>query len=338
MSIVARIDDFQRRHPKSGYPLAVLYKFFDDQGGYLAALITYYGFVSLFPLLLLFTTVLGVLLEHHQGLKDRIIGSAMEQIPVVGDQLSEPSQLSGGTVAIIIGLAGALYGGLGVAVASQNAMNAVWEVPRNVRPNPIVVRLRGFVLLFTVGLTLVLLVSISITVSALDVGGTTGRFLTLAGTAALMLGMFVFAFQFGTARKVSLPDVLPGAIVATVGWQVLQHFGGVYVEHVIARTKHINGVFAAVLGLIAFIYLAAVLLVFALEINAVRVDKLYPRALLTEFTDDVDLQRGDVRTYTKIAQAQRAKGFETINVGFDNPRDAKQSPPTPDEPTQELQG
>lgn len=324
MSLVARIDDFQRRHPKAGYPLAVVYKYADDQGGYLAALITYYGFVSLFPLLLLFTTVLGLLFERNQAMKDLIIGSTLEQIPVVGDQLNEPAGLTGSAIAIVVGLLGAVYGGLGVAVASQNAMNAVWAVPRNSRPNPIRVRLRGFVLLFTVGLTLVLTVSVSVTVSTMKIGGTPGQLLTMLVAGLLILTLFVFAFRYGTARPVSIGEILPGALVAAVGWQLLQHFGGYYVEHVIARTRHINSVFATVLGLIAFIYLAAVLLVIALEINAVRVDQLYPRALLTEFTDDVELQRGDVATYTRIAQAQRAKGFETIDVSFDNPRDRRE--------------
>ncbi|MGB3699425.1 MAG: ribonuclease BN, partial [Gordonia sp. (in: high G+C Gram-positive bacteria)] len=68
MSLVSALDGFQRRHPVVGYPLGVAYKYFDDQGGYLAALIAYYGFVSLFPLLVVFTTVLGIVLEHHQEL------------------------------------------------------------------------------------------------------------------------------------------------------------------------------------------------------------------------------------------------------------------------------
>ena len=46
MSVVDRIDEFQRRHPVVGFPLAVVYKFFDDQGNYLAAMLTYYRFRS----------------------------------------------------------------------------------------------------------------------------------------------------------------------------------------------------------------------------------------------------------------------------------------------------
>ncbi|WP_454163099.1 YihY/virulence factor BrkB family protein [Gordonia iterans] len=321
MSFAARVDAFSLRHPKTGFPLAVLYKYFDDQGGYLAALIAYYGFVSLFPLLLVFTTVLGIVLEHREGLRDQIVDSVLNQIPVVGDQLGDPAGLSGGILAVGIGLAGAIYGGLGVSVASQNAMNQVWAVPRNSRPNPILVRVRGFVLLITVGVAMIGLVVLGTFAARIHLGWAATLF-TVAGTTALTLGVFVFAFRFGTARSVSVSDVLPGAVVAAVGWQALQHFGRVYVEHVIARASAVTGVFATVLGLIAFLYLAAVLLVFSLEINAVRVDELYPRSLLTEFTDDVVLTPGDERTYEGLAKAQRNKGFETISVEFDNPLDA----------------
>lgn len=320
MSFVSRLDDFQRRHPVLGFPLGVTYKFFDDQGGYLAALITYYGFVSLFPLLLVFTTVLGILLEHHEKLKDLIVDSALNQIPVIGDQLTDPAGLSGGTLAVIIGLVGAVYGGLGVAVASQNAMNAAWNVPRNSRPNPVKVRLRGVVLLLTVGLSMIGVVAINVTAAAIDLQGLSDLF-TRIGALVVSLGVFVFGFRFGTARPLTVRQVLPGALLAAAGWQLLQHFGGVYIQHVISRTEKINGVFAVVLGLIAFLYLASVLVVIAMEVNSVLAYKLYPRALTTIFTDKVHLTAGDERAYRRLAQAQRQKGFETVTVTFDNPLD-----------------
>jgi len=58
--------------------------------------------------------------------------------------------------------------------------------------------------------------------------------------------------------------------------------------------------------------------VIASEINVVRVKKLYPRALLTPFTDDVDLTSGDKHAYTDAALAQRLKGFQTVEVTFEN--------------------
>lgn len=318
MSFASRVDDFNRRHPRCGYPLAVIYKFFDDQGGYLAALITYYAFVSLFPALLLFTTVLGFVLGRHEGLRDRIVNSTLDQIPVIGDQIADPAGFSGSTPAAIIGIAGALYGGLGVAVASQNAMNIIWAVPRNNRPNPIIVRVRGFALLFTVGLSMIGLVAISVTAAAAGFSQMS-QLITDIGQILLALLVFTFAFRYGTSRKLSIPDVLPGAAVAAVGWQLLQRFGGVYVDRVITRASTINSVFATVLGLIAFLYLASALIVFCMEFNAVRVDKLYPRSLLTPFTDNVVLTPGDEQAYTNYAKAQRNKGFQEIDVSFDKP-------------------
>src|SRR5699024_6511831 len=151
------------------------------------------------------------------------------------------------------------------SVASQNAMNAAWNVPRNSRPNPVKVRLRGAVLLVTVGLSMVGLVAINVTAAAIELRGLSDLF-TRIGTLLLSLGVFVFGFRFGTARPLTVRQVLPGAVLAAVGWQLLQHFGGVYIQHVINRTEKINGVFAVVLGLIAFLYLASVLAVIAMEV------------------------------------------------------------------------
>src|SRR3712207_3472887 len=116
-----RSDRFQRRHPAAGFPLAVVYKFVDDQGTYLAALITYYGFLSLFPLLLLFASVLGFVLQDSPRLQSEILDSTLSQFPVIGDQLGEPRGLRGNVVAVVVGGLVALYGALGVAQAIQNA-------------------------------------------------------------------------------------------------------------------------------------------------------------------------------------------------------------------------
>jgi len=126
-------------------------KYFDDFGTYLAALITYYGFVSLFPVLLLLTTGLGVVLAGRPDLQAQVLQSTLSQFPVIGSQLHQPEGLSGGTVAVVVGIVGALYGGLGVGQAVQNAMDSVWAVPRNNRPDPIRSRLRSLLLLLVLG-------------------------------------------------------------------------------------------------------------------------------------------------------------------------------------------
>src|SRR5580658_3305026 len=149
-----RLDRFQRKHPWAGFPLAVAYKYFDDFGAYLAALLTYYAFVSLFPLLLLLSTILGFVLSGDGSLQHQVLTSVLNRIPVISQDLAEPKQIGGGLLGLFVGIVGSIYGGLGVAQAFQYATNTVWGVPRNNRPNPFRARGRSLVLLATTGLAL----------------------------------------------------------------------------------------------------------------------------------------------------------------------------------------
>lgn len=338
--MVERVDTFQRRHRRAGFPLAVLYKFFDDQGSYLAALITYYGFLSIFPLLLLVTSVLGFVLRGDPHLQQSILKSAVGQFPVVGGDLAT-GRLTGSTIGVVVGIIGSLYGGLGVAQAGQNAMNVAWSVPRNSRPNPIKARGRSLLLLGTVGLGVLgttVVAAIGTTAKAFGAGlGPTAQALVIAGAVVLNIGVFWVAFHIATAADVSWRNLLPGAVIGGVGWQVLQTVGTTYVHHVQrtaavtrggAASSTTNDTFALVLGLIAFIYIGAVITVLAVEVNVVRARKLFPRALLTPFTDDVELTAGDERAYRDSAKAQRNKGFEEVTVRFGRHR----APGVPDVP------
>lgn len=324
MSVSGPLDRFQQKHPGAGFPLAVLYKYIDDSGGYLAALIAYYAFVSLFPLLLLLSTILGFVLSGHPGLQQDVLGSALQQFPVIGKQLGDPRHLGGGPAGLIVGIAGSLYGGLGVAQAVQYAMNTAWRVPRNDRPNPLKARGRSLLLLGTAGLA-VLGTTVLSTFGASNAGsfGPALKILVLAASVLINVGVFILAFRIACARDVSLADVAPGAIAAAIGWQLLQSFGVVYVNHTVKHASATNGVFAVVLGLLAFLYLTAVIVVFCVEINVVRVEKLHPRSLLTPFTDNVVLTGADRRAYTGQATAQRNKGFEDVQVHFDPPTAAE---------------
>ncbi|WP_246036393.1 YihY/virulence factor BrkB family protein [Sinomonas susongensis] len=303
-----------------GYPLAVLYKYFDDQGPFLAALITYYGFVSLFPLLLLLSTLLGFVLAGDPQLRTQVMASALAEFPVIGSQLSEPRGLGGGTGGIVIGILGALYGGIGVAQAIQHAMNTAWSIPRNSRPDAVKSRVRSLLLLGTVGLALIGTTVLSAFGGYADALGLAGRVLFLALSVAVNAGAFILAFRIGTVRPLTVRQVLPGAVGAAVAWQLLQSVGPIYVAQVVRRASAMNGVFAVVLGLLAFLYVAAVAIVLCVEANVVRVDRLHPRALLTPFTDQVDLTAGDRKSYARQAKAQRLKGFERIDVTFDERR------------------
>jgi membrane protein len=320
--VTRRLDAFQRRHRWVGFPLAVSFKFAEDQGPYLAALITYYGFLSLFPLLLLLVSGLGFVLESDPDLQRRILDSTLSQFPVIGEQLDDPQGLQGSGVALVVGAIVALYGALGVAQALQNAMNVAWAVPRYRRPNPVRVRLRSLVLI-TIGGFAVLATTI---LSALgsnarafgaDLGpGIAVVFIALA--VVLNTAVFILAFRICTVQPTAASDLVPGAIIAAVVWQLLQLFGAAYVGNVVKGAGAAYGVFALVLGLLAWIFLAAVGIVLGVEINVVLARTLYPRSLLTPFTDNVDLTSADLHVYTDAATAQQAKGFESITVSFDD--------------------
>jgi membrane protein len=321
MSVVERLDRFQRSHPRAALPVAVVYKFADDQGNYLAALITYYGFLSLFPLLLLSSTILNFVLEGQPDLQHRLLDSALGQLPIVGTQLADPNGVNGSGIGVAIGVLGTLYGGLGVAQAAQNAMNTIWRVPRNNRPNLLKSRLRSLMLLSVVGLAVIGTTALATLGSIFNGFGVGVKIGLGIGTLALNALVFTVAFRLATARPITLRQTAPGAVAAALVWQALQYVGAIYVGHVVRGATEINGVFALVLGLIAWIYLESVIVVLAVEYNTVRSLGLYPRALLTPFTDDVDLTPADEASYTQQAEAARAKGFEEITVDFERPPD-----------------
>jgi membrane protein len=322
MGVTERLDRYQRQHRRAGFPIAVVYKFFEDQGVYLAALITFYGFLSLFPLLLLLASVLGFVLANNTDLQQRVLDSTLSQFPIIGDELSGRPGLRGSGAALVIGGLVALYGALGVAQALQNAMNVAWSVPRNRRPNPLRARLRSLLLLGTAGVAVIATTILS------ALGGSAGAdgamfagwiaLLVTAGALVLNTAVFIVAFRIATASEVSVRDVAPGAIIAAVIWQLLQLFGTAYVAHVVKDASATYGVFALVLGLLAWIFMASLGIVLSVEVNVVRTKHLFPRALLTPFTDNVDLTHADQRAYTDAARAQRHKGFESVDVTFDH--------------------
>ena len=302
-----------------GLPLAVIYKFFDDQGNYLAATITYYAFVAIFPLMLIGTSVLGFLLQGDDSLKQQLLDSALGRFPIVGNELGRPSGLQGSATAVVVGGLAALYGVVGLGQAAQNAVNAAYAVPRNSRLNPVVSRLRSLVAFVLSGLALITLGVVSGLANHSEVLGS-GFAGTILGDATTVL---LTGLVLGTLMRLALPErpawgaVLPGGLAVAMMWQVLQRLGGLYVERVINHVSEMSGVFAVVLGLVALLYVAAVMAILGIEINVVLAKRLYPRALLTPFTDAVDLTDADRRVYTEYAQAQRHKGFEKVTVTFE---------------------
>jgi uncharacterized BrkB/YihY/UPF0761 family membrane protein len=315
---VQRLDAFQRRRPVLGFPLAVVYKFFDDQSNYLAATITYYAFLAIFPILLTATSVLGFVLQGNVELRDELLDSAFSQFPVVGTQLGRPEGVQGSVSALVVGALTALYGISGLGQATQNAVYVAWGTARQRQLNPLLSRVRTLGLAMVGGLGVLAVSVLSVVANQLDLlGPALGQLVLLVASVATTAGVVAVLMWLAMGRRLPLRVQLPGALVVALLWQLLQWAGGVYVGAVVNRASEMNAVFAVVLGLVALLYVGAVMGMLGLQVTVVRAEHLYPRALLTPFTDAVELTEADRRAYTMYVQAQRHKGFERVSVRFD---------------------
>lgn len=328
MGVISAVDGFQRRRSVLGFPLGVVYKYFDDQGPYLAATLTYYAFVAIFPLMLLGSSILGLVLEGRPDWQDALLDSALSQFPIIGDELGRPEGLQGSFTGVAIGALVALYGSLGLGQALQNTQHVAWSVPRNSRPNPIKSRLKTLLILLTAGLSLLSVSIISTVTTTTDLvsGWVPGPVrVALPFFTVLLVGIFLTAlFRVAATGEHSFRRAAPGGFALAFMWQGLQYVGAGYVQHVLVDTGSMTKTFGLVLGLVGFLYLGAVMAVLAMEVNVVLGKRLWPRALLTPFTDHVVLTDADRRAYAGYARMQRHKGFETVDVRWSaSPREAE---------------
>jgi membrane protein len=271
-------DAAQQRSRWLAFPVAVIKKFFEDNGGQFAGLMAYYGFFSLFPLLLVLVTVLGLVLHGDMSLQHRIEDSSLASFPIIGPQIrSHIHSLNGGVFPLAIGLVGALWGGLAFTKATQIALDRVWTVPPDHRHSFFRTKLRGLMLLSLLG-------GVNVVTTALDgfvvAGGDLPQRLgALAASIVLDLGLFVAVFVLLTSYPATVREILPGAIVATIAWEILQHVGGYLVAHQFKTLSNTYGLFALVLGTLAWLHLGAQATLYAAELNVVRSRKLWPRSI-----------------------------------------------------------
>jgi YihY family inner membrane protein len=319
MSLLERreaLDRFQQRRTALAVPAAVLKKYGEDSASNLAALIAYYAFVSLFPLLLVFVTVLGYALEGDPKLKGEVLKGTLGKFPLLSDQLKLQS-LSGSGAALAIGIVLTLLAGLGVTGAGQTAFNRVWGVPTKEQPNFLMQRLRGIGVLAVLG-TLTIVSTAAGGFIGASSGSTGGALAVAAGVVVSLAGnvvLFVCAFKLLTAKPLSVREVLPGAVPAAILWTVLQYFGGLYASHELKNLGPLYGSFALVLALIAWLYLAAHLTLLAAELNVVVNRRLWPRSFLAP-----GLLEADKRAMALSARTEERHEAERIDVNFDEQR------------------
>jgi len=305
-------DRFQRRHRVLAVAIAVQKKVSDDGAGNLAALIAYYAFLSLFPLLLLAVAILGFILQSDPGARNAVINSSLKEIPIFGNSLLNGDHLKGSGVGLVIGGLGSLIGGLGVSVVVQNTFNQVHGVPHKQRPNFFTARVRGLGLLATLGILQI----VSTGVTGLVSSGFGGALLVVAGIAGSLacdVLLFFAAFRLLTDKRIATHDLWPGIALASIGWEILQSVGGLYVAHVLRGATATYGSFATVIGLLAWLFLGARLVVYAAELNVVIAHGYWPRSLIDPPTPADDAAR------RALAEMEERSDREKISVTFEAP-------------------
>jgi YihY family inner membrane protein len=308
---VRRTDRFQQRHRVIAFPWAVMQKFGNDQAGGKAALMAYYGLFALFPLLLLLATVLGFALSGNPALREQLIDSALGHIPVIGEQLrSQVHPLEGNTTALVIGIAGTLYGSLGIGFAAQNAMNTVWNIPYVRWPSFWTRYLRTFGVIGLLGLAVVSSTALNIFATAVA-SGTVSSVLAVAASALVNFGLFLLTFMVLTAEPLRPREVAIGAVIATVFWGALQLIGTWYVTRGLQSASPTYGVFAVVITLLSWLYLGSQLTLWAAEINVVHRYHLWPRSVTQP-----PLTRADRLVFQRLAQMEVRRPEEVVTASF----------------------
>lgn len=309
--IIDRLDQFQQRHPVVGLPYAIIKKFGDDDGGYQAALITYYGFLSIFPLLLVVLTIIQIIFHNNIEVRHEVSQSIGHFLPGIGSALeSNVHSMGRSGIGLAIGLLLTFYGARGVADVLRHALNDIWQVPR--------MRRTGFPkgLLQSLLIMVVAAVGFAATIAVSSFSAALGHAVwvkIVANVAGffVLFGVLLFVFRTATSRKVPPKDMFVGTAIAAAAMQILLTFGSLLVAHQLKNFDALYGTFAVVLGMLFWIYLLAQVVVYAVEIDSVRHLKLYPRAIQNDKPTPQDLH-----AYELYAHVDRYIPKEEIDVRF----------------------
>jgi YihY family inner membrane protein len=329
---IRRIDATQRRFTPTAFVFGVIKKYGDDNGGVLVSNLAYSAFISLFPLLLILFGVLGLIASHDPSFRESAVKNAVaKQIPLLGQTLTSNVNADtlqrSSTIGLIVGLVVLIYGVTGLAQAGLFTMEQVWNLPGPARPGYL--QRLGRAVLFLCLLGGGVIVTTGLATLSQRYKGFWFDLLIYVVTAAFGAGMYLGAFRALTPKGVPIRSLLSGAITGGILWTVLQVLG-TWLVHRFLHSNSAYGVFATVLGLLAWIYLATEITVYCAEINVVLNRRLWPRSIVQP-----PLTEADRASMALQALQNQRRPEQHIEVTFDDrPPDAPEpasTPQTPDE-------
>ncbi len=323
-----QVDAAQQRHQPAALVVGVVKKFSDDNGTVLVANLAYAVFVSVFPLLLILVTVLVTIAARDAALRNQVISGATAQFPLIGKQLATNIHvLRRSTVAgLIVGLLLLMWGVTRLAQAGLFTMEQVWNLPGPARPGyfPRLGRSVVFLAVLALGVLASTLLASLVTYGRHALAF---RMLAQLLAAAASVGLYFLGFRVLTPKGVRSRQLLPGAIAGGIFWTALQAVGAYLVHHDL-RSNSVYGIFATVLGLLAWIYIATEGTVYAAEVNVVLARRLWPRAIVQP-----PLTEADRATMALQALQNQRREEQQIEVTFnDRPAGAEVPEQTPSRP------
>jgi len=278
-SNIQKLDRFQRRHKLTAFSYGVIKKYGEDEAGYKAALLTYYAFLSLFPLLLILITLTTYADRYFPDIQTDVVQAATDYFPVLGQQIADHiSGLGQSGSALLLALLFTLYGARGVGAAFQHGVQHIWGIPK--------VKRAGFPHSTTNSLLVIIIGGLGLLIAAISTGiaasagsGLGYRLLAAIINVALLFFLFTLLLKICLPRKVALKNTSIAAVIAAVGLVALQTLGGMFITGELRKLDELYSYFALSLGLLFWIYLQAQIVFIAVEIAAVSDKSDWPRSL-----------------------------------------------------------
>lgn len=308
--IIKAVDQYQRKNAPLGFIYALIKKYGQDNGGYQSSIITYYAVLSLFPLLIVFTTLSELALRSHHALHTRVVNALNRYFPIIGNQLQQSvhSPRRAG-IALGVSLLITLYGALGGASALQFSINSLWHIPPVRQPSYLKNTLRGFGIVIVAGIGFVV-AAVLAGYTAILGRGIEVRLLSIIISMLVLWGTFILLFKLAISGNKSVKSVAIGAGFVAVGIQLVQTLGTTILAHELKSLSNMSDTFALVIALMFWLYLQAQIILYGVEIDVIREDHLFPRSLQPPLTD------ADKLAYTNYAEGHRQTLDESVRVKF----------------------
>jgi YihY family inner membrane protein len=326
-----RVDRAQQRHTVPAFVVGVIKKYGDDNGGILASSLAHSAFVSVFPLLLILVTILGIVASGNPTVYSDVHQAVDQQFPVIGPTLVDHIHAlrRSSVIGLTVGLVVLVWGASGLAQSGLFTMAQVWNLPGPARPGYVPRLGRSLLFLGVLGTGVVVTTGLS----ALNTFGhhllvyvVLAEFLAAAANTVL----YFIGFRVLTPKGVPSRALLPGAVAGGIAWTVLEAIGVVVVHHMLHSGSIYGVFFATVLGLVAWLYLAVQVTVYAAEINVVLARRLWPRSIIQP-----PLTEADRSSMALQALQNQRREEQDVTVSFnDRPRGERAGPQTPRTPAQ----